>query len=212
MTREAFRRRGHDAWSCDIQPADDNSSYHYQCDIRDVVHMGWDLAIFHPSCTYLTCSAEWAYGDGPYHMNLKIGTLVGKARRQAREAAIAEVKWLWALPIERIVIENPKGALSTRWRKPTQIIQPHEYGDDASKETHIWSRGCSLMTPTLHVAPRIVEHPKGSGKLVKRWANQTDSGQNKLTPSQTRWKERSKTYPGIAEALASQLLQDFRLV
>ena len=204
MTREAFRRLGHDAWSCDIQPADDESPHHYQCDIRQVACMGWDLAIFHPSCTYLTCSAEWAYGDGPYHQQVKPGTLVGAARRAARRAAIAEVQWLWSLPIPRVVIENPVGALSSQFRKPSQIIQPHQFGDDASKATCLWVRGCPLLVPTGHVSPRMV-----NGK--PRWANQTDGGQNKLSPSPTRWKERSKTYPGIANAFASQLLQEFQL-
>ena len=84
--REAFRSRGHDAWSCDLMPTRDNSPYHLQCDVLTVLHLGWDLAIFHPDCTYLTCSAEWAYGDGPYHQKVKPGTLVGAARREAREA------------------------------------------------------------------------------------------------------------------------------
>jgi len=200
-TRSAFRRLGRDAWSCDLLPAEDDSPFHYHCDIRDVVHEAWDLAIFHPPCTYLTCSAEWAYGDGPYHMKLKPGTLVGEARRAAREAAIAEVQWLWSLPIPRVVIENPKGALSSRWMKPSQIIQPYEYGDDASKATCLWIRGCPLLIPTAHVAPRMI-----NGK--PRWGNQTDSGQNKLSPAEDRWKARSKTYPGIALAFATQLLAE----
>lgn len=197
MSRRAFRRLGHDAWSCDLLPADDNSPFHRQCDIREVVGEDWDLAIFHPSCTFLTCSAEWAYGDGPYHMKIKPGTLVGAARRRARDLAVEEVKWLWSLPIPRVVIENPKGALSSRFMKPSQIIQPHEFGDDASKATCLWIRGCPLLVPTSHVAPRFV-----NGR--PRWANQTDGGQNKLSPSKDRWKQRSKTYAGIADAFASQ--------
>ena len=204
VVRSAFRALGHEAWSCDLLPADDESPFHYHCDLREVVPLKWDIGIFHPTCTYLTCSAEWAYGDGPYHQKVKAGTLVGAARREARLEAIEFVKFIWALDIPRLCIENPKGALSTKFMKPSQIIQPHYFGDDASKETCLWIRGMPLLVPTLHVPPRIVEWPKGSGKMVKRWANQTDSGQNKLTPSDNRWKERSKTYQGIANAMASQ--------
>lgn len=204
-SREAFRRLGHDAWSCDLLPADDGSPFHRQCDIREVVGEHWDLAIFHPSCTFLTCSAEWAYADPDfvrypnvgYHQKVKPGTLTGQQRCAARDLAVEEVKWLWSLPIPRVVIENPKGALSSRWMKPSQIIQPHEFGDDASKGTCLWIRGLMPLVPTLRVPPRLV-----NGK--PRWANQTDGGQNKLAPSKDRWKQRSKTYPGIASAFAQQ--------
>lgn len=197
VTREAFRKLGHEAWSCDLLPADDNSPYHLQCDVRLVIGYGWDLAIFHPDCTYLTNSAEWAYGDGPYHQNVKPETLVGAARRAARVEALDFVRFLMDADIPRIAIENPKGAISTHIRPPDQYIQPHEYGDDASKITGLWLKKLPLLVPTCHVPPRIVD-----GK--KRWGNQTDSGQNKLTPGDNRWKERSKTYNGWANAFAHQ--------
>lgn len=196
VVREAFRALGHDAWSCDLQPADDGSPFHYQCDIFDVTSLDWDMAIFHPPCTYLTISAAWAFGDGPYHQAVKPGTLVGQARREAREKALDDVRRLMALPYPK-AIENPIGAISTSIRKPDQVIQPHQFGDDASKATCLWLDRLPLLIPTRHVAPRFV-----NGK--PRWANQTDNGQNRLSPSDTRWKERSKTYPGIAAAFADQ--------
>lgn len=200
--REAFRARGHDAWSCDLLAAADGSHYHFRDSIFHVLARnpcGWDLMIAHPPCTYLTCSAEWAYGDGPYHQKVKPETLVGEERRLAREEAIEFVEALWAAPIDRVAIENPIGVLSNRSKlgKPAQVIQPYQFGADASKGTCLWLRGLPKLTPTKHIAPRIV-----NGK--PRWANQTDGGQNKLSPGDDRWALRSLTYPGIAAAMAEQ--------
>jgi len=156
-----------------------------------------DLAIFHPSCTYLTISAAWAYGPGPYHQKVKPGTLVGEARVAARRQALADFQRLLDLDIERIAIENPVGVASTYIRKPDQIVQPWWFGDDASKATCLWLKGLPLLTATKFVEPRMVNG-------WPRWANQTDSGQNKLTPSADRWKERSRTYPGLAAAIGEQ--------
>jgi hypothetical protein len=203
VVREAFRALGHDAWSCDLQASDDGSPHHYQCDIWDAVNEPWDLAVFHPPCTYLTISAAWAFTDGPYHQKVKPGTLVGQARRDARDQALDDVRRLMALPYPK-AIENPIGAISKAIRKPDQIIQPYQFGDDASKATCLWLDRLPKLEPTCHVPGRVVEWPKGSGKTVERWANQTDGGQNKLTPSATRWKSRSKTYSGIASAFAEQ--------
>jgi len=97
----------------------------------------------------------------------------------------------------RIALENPKGCISSRIRKPDQTIQPYQFGDDASKATCLWLVNLPPLKPTSYVEPRLV-----NGK--PRWANQTDSGQNRLTPSEDRWKERSRTFPGIAEAMADQ--------
>ncbi len=196
MVREAFRALGHDAWSCDLQSADDGSRHHFQCNIWDVVNRNWDLGIFHPVCTYLTGSAEWAFGDGPYHQEVKPGTLVGAARREARQKALDDVRRLMALPY-RWAIENPVGAISSAIRKPDQVIQPYEFGDDASKKTCLWLKGLMPLRQTCRVFGRMV-----NGR--ERWSNQTDTGQNRLQPSSDRWKIRSKTYPGIAAAMASQ--------
>lgn len=203
-TRRAFEDRGHDAWSCDLLPSQDASNRHIRGDIFDVIGDGWDLAIFHPTCTYMTVSAEWAYGDGPYHQKVKPETLVGAARREARDKAVAEFVRLMDAPIERIAAENPIGCLSSRYRKPDQIIQPFWFGDDASKATCLWLKNLPPLRidPAARCAGRMVEWPRGSGKMVERWGNQTDSGQNRLPPSDDRWSKRSDTYPGVAAAFA----------
>jgi len=206
VVREAFNAyHGVWAFSCDLAPPEDGrTDVHMQCDVLTALNDGWDLAIFHPTCTYLTVSAEWAYGDGPYHQNVKPGTLVGAARRAAREDALVFFLKLLNAPIKHIAIENPVGCISTRIRKPDQIIQPYQFGDDASKQTCLWLKNLPLLVPTEYIPPRIV-----NGK--KRWANQTDSGQNKVSPSDDRWMERSRTYPGIAWALAEQYVKALTL-
>lgn len=184
VVRRAFRARGHEAWSCDLLPAMDGGE-HIQGSVidHDVVKLGWDMMIAHPDCTFLTVSANaWAGAEW---------------RMEARLWAIAFVRTLWAYPIPRICIENPVGVLPTIWRRWTQMIQPHQFGHDASKETCLWLKGLPPLTATKHVEPRMV-----NGK--PRWANQTDSGQNKLTPSDDRWLKRAETYEGIADAMAEQ--------
>jgi hypothetical protein len=199
--REAFRALGHDAWSCDLLASDDGSPHHYQCDIWEVAEDDWDIGIFHPPCTYLTVSAAWAFEDGPYHQKVKPGTLVGEARRNARDKALEVVRRLMALPYP-FAIENPIGAISKAIRKPDQVIQPYEFGEDASKATCLWLHRLPRLIPTERIAGRIVTLP--NGKTVERWANQCDNGQNRLPPSDERWKLRSKTYDGIARAMADQ--------
>ena len=181
--RDAFRRLGHDAWSCDLLPSETNGP-HYQCDVREILDKGWDLMVAHPPCTYL-CSSG-------LHWNKR-----RPERAKLTEEALEFVQFLMDVPIPKIAIENPIGCISTRIKRPSQTIQPWQFGDDASKSTCLWLKNLPLLTPTKLVEPRIV-----NGK--KRWANQTDSGQNKLAPSETRWKERSVTYAGIAEAMANQ--------
>lgn len=202
-TRAAFERHGHEVWTCDLLPAR-GAGRHLQCDVWEVAHDPWDMAIFHPMCTYLTISAAWAYGDGPYHMKVKPETLVGAARRKAREEALDNFRRLLALPYPK-AIENPAPSFASKAiREPDQTIQPYEFGDDASKRTGLWLDRLPILTPTERIRGRIVEHPPGSGKMVERWGNQTDGGQNKLTPSDDRWLERSATYPGIAQAMGDQ--------
>lgn len=196
-TRRRMREAGYDAWSVDVLPSVDDSPFHIIGDVFDHLADGWGLGIFHPSCTYLTGSAAWAFGDGPYHQKVKPGTLVGQARREARERALCDVRRLMSAPIPRIAIENPVGAISGAIRKPCQTIQPYQFGDDASKRTCLWLKNLPHLTPTQYVAPRLVD-----GK--PRWANQTDSGQNRLSPSADRWSQRSVTYPGIAAAMVDQ--------
>lgn len=178
--RDAFRDLGHDVMSCDLLPSE-KPGPHYTGDIRDVLDDGWDLAIFHPPCTYLSVSG--------LHWN---GRVAGRA--QKTEEALDFVRLLLDAPIHSIALENPIGCISTRIRKPSQVIQPWQFGHDASKATCLWLKNLPLLEPT-DVLP--------GGKAARR-ANQTPSGQNKLGPSPDRWKLRSMTYPGIAAAMASQ--------
>lgn len=216
--RDAFIKKGHDAVSCDLLPTESHGP-HYQGDVRDILNGGWDLLIAHPDCTYLTCSAEWAYKDGPYHQKVKPDTLVGAERRKAREKALDFIRLLMESPIEHKAIENPKGVISTRIRKADQYIQPYEYGHDASKITGLWLDQLPLLKPTKYIEPRMVccgkTLDKVHGEYVcytcydrnrkrPRWGNQTNSGQNKLTPGPDRWKERARTYQGWADAMAEQ--------
>lgn len=196
-TLEAFESQGFEAWTCDTLPSADRPDRHLQCDIWDVAHDNWDVAIFHPMCTYLTVSAAWAFGDGPYHQRVMSETLVGAARRKARKIALDTFRRLDALPYPH-AIENPAPSfVSTMYRQPDQTIQPYDFGENASKRTGLWLRGLPKLQPTWFYPPRIV-----NGR--KRWGNQTDGGQNRLTPSADRWLERSKTYPGIASAMGAQ--------
>jgi hypothetical protein len=135
-------------------------------------------------------------------MKLKPETLVGQARKLARREAVRFVETIRESKIPRIAIENPVGHLSRAWRVPDQTIQPYQFGDDASKATSLWLIGLEPLRPTKFFQPRIVIGGPHHGK--KRWGNQTDGGQNKLTPSENRATERARTYTGIAEAMASQ--------
>ena len=184
IVREAFRKHGHDAWSCDLLPAEDGSPYHFQCDIREVLNDGWDLMVAHPDCTYL-CSSG-------LHWNKRRPD----RERKTREA-LGFVLELMNAPIPHKAIENPIGRINTAIRKPDQYVQPHEFGHDASKRTGLWLENLPPIRPTMHVEPRYVD-----GR--PRWANQTDSGQNRLGPSADRWRERARTYEGIAGAMAEQ--------
>ena len=182
--RDAFRAAGHDAWSCDLLPCDADPAYHIQGDVVPLLGQGWDLMVAHPPCTYL-CSSG-------LHWNKRV-----EGRQAKTEAALDFVRTLLSCPIPRVAIENPVGCISTRIRKPDQTIQPWQFGHDASKATCLWLKGLPLLRPTAIISPRMVD-----GK--PRWANQTDSGQNRLGPSADRWKIRSETYSGIATAMAQQ--------
>jgi hypothetical protein len=181
--RDAFIRAGHNAMSCDLLPTDAPGP-HYEGDVFDIINNGWDMMIAHPPCTYLSVSGmHW--------------TARGLRDPQLTEDALDFVTRLMAASIPRIAIENPISVISSRIRKPDQIINPWQFGHDASKRTCLWLKNLPLLTPTNIIEPRIV-----NGK--KRWANQTDSGQNRLPPSEDRWKIRSETYEGIAQAMATQ--------
>jgi hypothetical protein len=189
VVRDAFARYGHDAWSCDLMPSDVGGK-HIQGDVRDVLNEGWDLMIAHPPCTYLASSGwHWTKRYVPTSR-----AVTGPARLVLAEKALGFVVELMNAPIKRIAIENPIGRINTAIRKPDQIIQPWYFGDDASKATCLW----------LKNLPRLADTNRLPGDRRTRRANQTASGQNRLGPSPDRWKVRSQTYPGVAEAMASQ--------
>jgi hypothetical protein len=203
--RDAFIKKGHDAISCDILPSDSPGA-HYQGDVRDLLNnpRGYDLLIAHPPCTYLTIAAEWAYKERhEINKNLDPNKLYGEARKQAREEAIKFVMDLLNAPIKMKAIENPVGVLSTRYKEADQFIQPYEYGEDASKKTCLWLDGLPKLKPTEFYPPRLAEQANGKGYAF-RWGNQTDSGQNREPPGDDRWKIRSTTWQGWADAMAAQ--------
>lgn len=180
IVRDAFIARGHDAMSCDLLPTD-SPGPHYLGDVRDIINDNWDLMIAHPPCTYLASSG--------LHWNKK-----RPERAKLTEEALLFVEFLLNANIPKIALENPIGCISTRIRKPDQIIQPWQFGHDASKATCLWLKNLPLLCET-NVLP--------GGRNVRR-ANQTINGQNKLPPSADRWKLRSTTYQGIADAMANQ--------
>lgn len=221
--RDAFLHLGHDAMSCDLLDTDsDNAGLHYQGDIRDVLYDGWDLMICHPPCTFLTGAAEWAYSDQPMingkPRNIKPGTLIGQARIMARQQALEFIDLLWRAPIDKIALENPVGVIgkSRPYMPKPQYVQPHWFGEDASKKTGLWLKNLPGLVPTDKVEGRkiccgenmtgfmICGKCLGKNKPVVRYTNQTDSGQNKLPPTADRWKLRSTTPQGLADAMASQ--------
>ena len=162
----------------------DATAFHYQGDVRDLLQDSWDLVIAHPPRTYL-CSSG-------LHWNNK-----DPARAALTLEALEFVRLLLNAPIHRIALENPAGRIGTAIRKADQYIQPYQFGEDASKATGLWLKNLPLLKGTRMVEPRWVH-----GKA--RWANQTDSGQNRLGPSEDRARIRSETYPGIALAMAQQ--------
>lgn len=188
--RDALTALGHTAMSCDLLPTE-TPGWHYRGDVREVLDDYWDLMIAHPPCTYLSSSGmHW--------------TTRGLRDPKLTEDALDFVRLLLDAPIPKIAIENPVGVISTRIRPADQYVQPYQFGDDASKKTGLWLKGLPILVPTKLIPPRLI-----NGK--SRWGNQTDSGQNKLGPSDDRWKERSKTYPGLAAAMALQWAGDARV-
>ena len=176
--RDAFRRAGHDAMSCDLLPTEAPGP-HYQGDVRDVLDDGWDLMVAHPPCTHLAVSgARW------FHI-----------KRQEQADALAFVRLLMDAPIARIAIENPVSVISSRIRKPDQIIQPWMFGHEATKTTCLWLKELPALMPT-NIVGKGARHVTKSGKSLPQWYN--------LPPSEDRWKIRSATFQGIADAMADQ--------
>lgn len=192
-----FRKRGHEAYSCDLQECSGGyPEWHLKMDVFKALRGGqlrtqsgikikikkWDMGIFFPDCTYLTVSANRWYKDQP---KPKSGVLVGKERRDARKKAIEFVNKLYNCNIPKVGIENPIGILSTEWKKPTQVIQPWMFGHGETKATCLWLKGL----------PRLNGSKVVKGREGRIW---------KMAPGKDRAKQRSKTYPGIAKAMAIQ--------
>jgi hypothetical protein len=177
VVREAFRRRGHEAWSCDLLPAEDGSAFHLQMDARFALIGGapgpkwaqWDLMVAHPPCTHLAVSgARWF-----------------KEKHEEQQRALAFVQELLDAPIARIAVENPISIISSRIRKPDQIIQPWQFGHGETKATCLWLKNLPKLRATNVVDGR-------------------EARVHRLPPGPDRWKERSRTYQGIADAMAEQ--------
>lgn len=176
--RDAFIRAGHNAMSCDLLPTDVPGP-HYQGDVRDVLGEGWDLMVAHPPCTHLAVSgARW---------------FKNKVVEQAD--ALDFVRLLLNAPIPHIALENPVSIISSRIRQPDQIIQPWQFGHEATKTTCLWLKNLPALIPT-NIVGKGRRHVTKSGKSLPEWYN--------LPPSADRWKIRSQTFMGIAEAMADQ--------
>lgn len=206
--RDEFNSIGHNAVSCDLLPCFDRWD-HLMADVLYCLYRWggfWDLVILHPPCTYLAVSG--------LHWNDRVD-----GRAECTEEALKFVCKMMNAPVKRSAIENPIGCISTRvalsggkwvivprihtqvrrvYAQPDQIIQPYQFGEDASKATCLWLKGIPKLKPTSYHPPRITAEGK------ERWSNQTDSGQNNLPPTDNRWQIRSKTYTGIAQAMADQ--------
>jgi hypothetical protein len=180
---KALRALGHEAYSCDLLDCSGGRpEWHLKMDVFAAIALGgWDAALFFPTCTYL-CSSG-------LHWNKRVS-----GRAALTELAVQHVQALWACGISRISIENPIGCLSSRFQRPTQIIQPWQFGHPEAKATCLWLKGLPPLTPTKTLSLPACGY----------WKNQTPSGQNKLGPSKDRAKLRSKTYQGVAEAMAFQ--------
>lgn len=184
VVREAFRKKGHDAWSCDIEPALDNSDYHFQCDIFEVYLEKWDLMICHPPCTYLANSGNRHFPNNP-------------KRWEKRLNAVIFAYNLFNAPIPKIAMENPIGALSTHIGKADQYIQPYEFGHPGTKKTGLWLKGLPFLEPTNIVKPVFKIAKNGKRYNPDHWDNPSSgSEENRM--------KRSKTYQGIADAMADQ--------
>jgi hypothetical protein len=205
VVRDAFALRGHYAMSCDLLTSE-TPGLHYMGDVLEILNDGWDIMIAHPPCTHLAVSGARWFAD-----------------KQAEQAeALAFVRLLLDAPIPRICLENPVSIISSRIRKPDQIIQPWQFGHGETKTTCLWLKNLPKLQPTAIVDPETYgclcghrftralgkyccpgcEGTYGPAKLI--YDNQTPTGQNRLGPGPNRWRERSRTYAGVADAMASQ--------
>jgi len=186
--RDAFKAAGFDAWSCDLLPTD-KPGQHYQGSVLDIIGNGWDLMIGHPPCTYLTVTGnKWFKPEFKSRF---------PDRHKQREEAIAFFKLMFECDIPRICLENPVGILSTAYKKPTQYVQPWQFGDRHSKKTGLWLKNLPCLIPTDIVEPQFYVYKDGRKDPI--WHTES----MRLPPLE-RMKYRSKTFQGIADAMAAQ--------
>ena len=190
VVRDAFRKLGHDAWSCDILPCSGDPTYHLQMDVFEAIKLKqWDLAIFHPPCTYLTTTGnKWMKPEFKERF---------PEREQQRKDAIKFFIDLYNVDIPRIAIENPVGVMSSEFRKPDQYVHPYYFGDPHSKKTGLWLKNLPLLVPTNIVEPQFYIYKNGGKDPI--WHVET----MKLPPDE-RSRVRSKTFQGLADAFAKQ--------
>jgi hypothetical protein len=190
VTKE-FRSLGHEAWSCDILSCSGgHPEWHIQGDVVPILKDNWDMVVAFPPCTHLAVS-------GAAHFAAK------RADGRQQEGIDFFMQFTKLDHVPKVAIENPIGIMSKIYRKPDQIIQPYQFGEDASKRTCLWLKGLPILIETCRVVGRMVTTP--SGKVVERWANQCSNyGHDKTSPSPERSRIRSKTYMGIAKAIANQ--------
>jgi hypothetical protein len=190
VTKE-FRSLGHEAWSCDILSCSGgHPEWHIEGDVVPILKDNWDMVLAFPPCTHLAVS-------GAAHFAKK------RADGRQQEGIDFFMQFTKLNHVPKVAIENPIGIMSKIYRKPDQIIQPYQFGEDASKRTCLWLKGLPPLIETCRVVGRMVTTPKG--KLVERWANQCSNyGHDKTSPSPERSRIRSKTYLGVAKAIANQ--------
>lgn len=189
---KALRKLGVEAYSCDIQPTDGgHPEWHLQMDVFEAIaSREWSMGIFFPTCTYLTVSANKWYKDQPAR---KSGALVGAERRAAREEAVDFFMRLYNCGIPKVAIENPIGVMSSRFRKPSQVLQPWMFGHPERKATCLWLRGLPKLTETNNVREEMLKLPKKEQHRL-----------HYLPKTADRWQTRSRTFQGIADAMATQ--------
>jgi len=192
--RDAFLRSGHYAISCDLVPSDSDFGEHYQGDVFDIINDGWDMMIAHPPCTYLTNAGIAWFNEDKYGEKARI-------RKQLRLEAMSFVDKLWKSKVEKVCIENPVGYLNRNWMKPTQTIQPWQFGEEESKRTCLWIRGLPTLKPTNIVSPKIYRYVKNPGANFGRPVYLVQYGD---LGGDNRKKRRNTFFVGIANAMAEQ--------
>jgi len=183
--RNAFTNRGHDAWSCDLLPTESPGN-HYQCDVFDIINQDWDLMIAHPPCTHLAVSGARYFAE--------------KKRDGRQQKAVEFFAMLAIADIPKICIENPVCIMSKRFRSPDQIIEPYMFGHAETKKTCLWLKGLPKLKPTNIVKPEYIIGKDGKKYSPVHYCSQWGNKSMK----EERWKTRSRTYQGIAGAMAEQ--------